>query len=239
MAQRVINGRHERRAGSRLAASSALVLLTLTGACFAATRSAGDPTLDFQSGAATRENAAVAPTPPVVPAPTAAAALSLPAGGITAALSAPAATSAPVAPAVAATAPVAPASTAPAVAEIAPATQAPAENVPSAPAQAVINFYNAVVAGQYESAARLWSPRMLATYPPAENITRRFSQTRSLTVQRAEIVSFDEAAGRAVVIVQLEEVVGTPPVTHLYGGSWQVVRSPAGWLLDQPDVRVQ
>lgn len=225
MAQRVVNERHGRRAGSRLAASSALVLLSLTGACFAAARSAGEPTLDLQTGAATAPYAAVAPTPPVALVPTAAAA---PAVVITAALSAPAATSAPTAPAVAATAPAAPAS-----------TSAPAEYAPSAPAQAVIDFYNAVVAGQYESAARLWSPRMLATYPPGENITRRFSQTRTLTVQRAEIVSFDEVAGRAVVIVQLEEVVGTPPVTHLYGGSWQVVRSPAGWLLDQPDVRVQ
>ncbi len=79
---------------------------------------------------------------------------------------------------------------------------------------------------------------MLAVYPPGENITRRFSQTRGLTVQRIETIAHDPAAGRATVAVELVEVVGTPPLTRRYVGTWQLVQGPSGWLLDQPNLRL-
>ena len=106
------------------------------------------------------------------------------------------------------------------------------------PAQAVIGFYSLAGSGQFDGAARLWTPRMAAAYPPGENITRRFSQTRRLTVQRAQTVSLDARAGRATVAVDVLEVVGAPPVTRRYTGTWHLVRGAGGWLLDQPNLRL-
>jgi hypothetical protein len=136
------------------------------------------------------------------------------------------------------------------VVEAAPATPAPAaptamasarssESEGAAPAQAVLTFYALAAAGQFDGAARLWSPQMLVAYPPGEHVTQRFSQTRELTVRRAEVVSLDETTGRASVAVDLVEVLGTPPVTRRYVGTWQLVRGPGGWLLDQPNLRAE
>jgi hypothetical protein len=78
---------------------------------------------------------------------------------------------------------------------------------------------------------------MVAAYPPGENIAGRFGRTRQVIVQRAEAVGLDPTAGRATVAVDVLEVVGTPPATRRYVGTWQLVRTGRGWLLDQPDLR--
>jgi hypothetical protein len=106
----------------------------------------------------------------------------------------------------------------------------------SDPVQAVISFYGLASAGQFEGAAGLWTPHMTAAYPPRENIAGRFGQTRRLVVQRAEAVAVNPVAGRATVAVELLEVVGTPPVSRRYVGTWQLVRGGNGWLLDQPNL---
>jgi serine/threonine-protein kinase len=107
----------------------------------------------------------------------------------------------------------------------------------SDPVQAVRSFYGLVGAGQFEGAAGLWTPRMVAAYPPGDNIVGRFGQTRRVIVQRAEAVGLDPSAGRATVAVDVLEVLGPPPVTRRYVGTWQLVRSARGWLLDQPNLR--
>jgi hypothetical protein len=101
----------------------------------------------------------------------------------------------------------------------------------------VRSFYALVGTRQFDGAARLWSARMAGAYPPGENITGRFSQSRALTVLRAETVAYDPGAGRAIVAVDVLEVVGTPPLSRRYTGTWQVVRGGSGWLLDQPNLR--
>lgn len=147
----------------------------------------------------------------------------------------------PAPPVVVAAAPVVPAGAAGA----APPASLPVRPLPAAqladtaaPSQAVVSFYSLAAGGRFDGAAGLWSARMLAAYPPGENITRRFSQTRGLTVQRAETIAHDPVAGRATVAIELVEVVGAPAIARRYVGTWQLVRGPGGWLLDQPNLRL-
>src|SRR5436190_1227602 len=71
------------------------------------------------------------------------------------------------------------------------------------PSTAVERFYGLVAERDYGSAAELWSPRMRATFPPGENINQRFSQTQSLVVQRADVISQDPQSGSAAVAVDV------------------------------------
>ena len=107
----------------------------------------------------------------------------------------------------------------------------------SGPAEAVESFYSLVEQHRFGTAAQLWSPRMQAQYPPGENIWSRFSQVSTLTVQRADVISIDQSAGRATVAVDLLEVGGSPATTRRWVGTWQLVRGGSGWLLDQPSLR--
>lgn len=91
----------------------------------------------------------------------------------------------------------------------------------------MLSFHTPAAGGRFDGAASLRCPRLLAAYPPVENIRHRCSQTRGLTVQRTERVALDQASGRATVAVELVEVVGT----------WQLVRGRGVWLLDQPNLR--
>lgn len=80
---------------------------------------------------------------------------------------------------------------------------------------------------------------MRAQYPPAQNITGRFSNTAEVTVQRAKAISVDEGAGKATVEVDVIEIVGSPGTTRNWVGSWVLVRGPEGWLLDQPNLQAK
>jgi hypothetical protein len=154
---------------------------------------------------------------------------------------APSATAATAAPssATAAAPPGAPSAAAPATAPSPAATvvATPAAVVATAgastPVQAVVSFYTLAASHEFEEAARLWSPRMRASYPPSVNIDERFADTRSLTVNAANVVAADEST--ATVAVNLTEVTGTPPAARQWTGTWRVIRGPTGWLLDQPN----
>ena len=53
---------------------------------------------------------------------------------------------------------------------------------------------------------------MQAAYPPAQHLDARFSGTNRIEVRRAELVSLDEARGRAMVAVDLlESQAGSHP----------------------------
>jgi LysM repeat protein len=105
------------------------------------------------------------------------------------------------------------------------------------PDAAVRGFYARLEQGQFGHAADLWTPRMQTAYPPAEYINGRFARTQSLTVNRADVIALDATSGRATVALQLSEVVGPPPSTRQYVGTWSVVRGPNGWQLDQPNLK--
>jgi hypothetical protein len=101
------------------------------------------------------------------------------------------------------------------------------------PTAAVATFYELVQRHEFDTAAQLWTPRMRAAFPPAENIDHRFAQTQQVVVNRAEVVS---ARGDvAVVGVDLDE--RNPGGQQHYVGTWSVVHSGDAWLLDQPDLQ--
>jgi hypothetical protein len=115
-------------------------------------------------------------------------------------------------------------------------TAAPAYAQAAGPAEAVVSFYRLIDAGQLGQAAQLWTSRMQANYPPAENVWQRFARVDRIIVQRAEVVALDEMAGRATVAVELLEMDVSPPTTHRWAGSWEVARVGNRWLLDQPNL---
>lgn len=102
------------------------------------------------------------------------------------------------------------------------------------PEDAILTFYQLVSNHQFDQARQLWSAHMQATWDPYQNINLRFGDTQTMEVLRNSLVSRSD--GRATVDVSLIEVKqnsSTIPIT----GSWQLVRGPNGWLLDQPDLR--
>ncbi|HET7769256.1 MAG TPA: protein kinase [Chloroflexota bacterium] len=105
---------------------------------------------------------------------------------------------------------------------------------PAAPAEAVGAFYAAVAGGRFGDAAAFWSPRMRAEYPPPQFIDQRFAQTHSLSLNAARVV--EQTASRAVVAVDLSESIGNPAETRRWVGTWTLVRSGSGWLLDSPSL---
>jgi cytoskeletal protein RodZ len=114
-----------------------------------------------------------------------------------------------------------------------PQPDTPQGPAPSDPGAAVASFYQMVGAHDFGRAAQLWSPRMRAAYPPDQNIDQRFSQTRQVAVNRAEVVSMNGT--QATVAVDLTEVTGARQ--QHYTGTWSLVRSGTGWLLDQPNLQ--
>ena len=125
---------------------------------------------------------------------------------------------------------------APAAATAAPAQATPATAQASGdPSATVADFYNRVAQHDFASAAQLWSPRMQATFPPRENIDERFSQTQSVSLRRADVVSQDPSSGQATVAVDLVESTGG--ASHHWVGTWYLVRGQNGWLLDQPQLQ--
>ena len=67
------------------------------------------------------------------------------------------------------------------------------------PAAAVSSFYALVARHQFDAAARLWTPRMRAEFPPEANLNQRFSQTQQIQLRRVEVLS--QAAGMLVIRV--------------------------------------
>jgi len=104
----------------------------------------------------------------------------------------------------------------------------------STPIGAVRSFYQLVSAHQFDAAASLWSARQQAQYPPGSNITGRFANTSEVSVDMARIAN--QNANTATVAVTITEVKqGQAP--QRYNGTWQLVRGPSGWLLDQPNLQ--
>ncbi|HEV7663937.1 MAG TPA: hypothetical protein VGQ62_10420 [Chloroflexota bacterium] len=117
--------------------------------------------------------------------------------------------------------------------EVASRAQQISPQNPIDPGEAVSSFYALIESHQFETAAQLWSPRMVASFPPQQNIDQRFNQTQSIRLQRVDVISQDQS--RATVAVDLVEATAQGP--RHYAGTWQLVRGAAGWLLDQPNLQ--
>ncbi|TMD40905.1 MAG: hypothetical protein E6I88_08625 [Chloroflexi bacterium] len=101
------------------------------------------------------------------------------------------------------------------------------------PTTAINRFYAAVSGHEFALAAALWSPQLKAADPPAVFIDQRFSATQQIGVRGERIMAHE--AGSAVVYVDLLELIGGQ--TREWVGTWQLIQSPSGWLLNSPDLR--
>jgi len=98
----------------------------------------------------------------------------------------------------------------------------------------VARFYQAVAAHDFAGAAALWSAAMQEQYPPAEYIDRRFMATQQINLMAERVVA--TGGGVAVVYVDIVELSGGQ--TRRWVGTWQLVHSASGWLLNHPDLQV-
>jgi hypothetical protein len=114
----------------------------------------------------------------------------------------------------------------------APTIRRPAVPAVGDPVAAVRRFYQAVSAHEFDRAAALWSPQMQAEFPPAEYIDQRFAATRRIDLRTERLVA--AGGGVAVVYVDIIEVIGGQ--TRHWAGTWQLIDSPSGWLLNRPDL---
>jgi len=101
------------------------------------------------------------------------------------------------------------------------------------PTGSVAGFYQAVAAHQFDAAAALWSAQMQANYPPGEFINHRFAYTQQMDLRQARTLGNNGQV--ATVYIDLIEVYAGS--TRHWVGTWQLVRSSSGWLLNQPDLR--
>ena len=101
------------------------------------------------------------------------------------------------------------------------------------PAGVVVRFYQALAAHDFEAAAALWTPVMQAQYPPAEYIDQRFAATQEIGLRAERVVG--DSGGVAVVYVDVVEVIGGE--MHHWVGTWQLVDTSSGWLLNRPNLR--
>jgi hypothetical protein len=74
---------------------------------------------------------------------------------------------------------------------------------------------------------------MQSAYPPAEYIDRRFAYTQQMNLRQAQIVSNNGQT--ATVYIDLIEVYAGS--TRHWVGTWQLVATSSGWLLNQPNLR--
>jgi hypothetical protein len=102
------------------------------------------------------------------------------------------------------------------------------------PAGTIVTFYQLITGHDYVSASGLWSDRMKASYPPQTNIWGRFDATSSIVARAASLTSANPSS--AAVSVDLLETRSDGSVRH-WVGTWYLVRSGSGWLLDQPGLR--
>ncbi len=115
-----------------------------------------------------------------------------------------------------------------------PPTSAPRPQTVGPTEIVVSTFYELVSNHQFGPAAELWSPRMRASFPPAENIDQRFSRTESIRLQRADVLSQDQVEA-TVAVDLLERGAGAGP--RHYVGTWRLVRGADGWMLDEPSLK--
>ncbi|HET9849958.1 MAG TPA: hypothetical protein VFR68_15590 [Candidatus Dormibacteraeota bacterium] len=101
------------------------------------------------------------------------------------------------------------------------------------PTDAVVNFYRAVSAHQFDVAASLWTQQLQQRDPPSLFIDQRFAATDRIDVAAARLLS--TGAGIASVYVDVVEVIGG--LNRRWIGTWQVVDTPSGWLLNNPNLR--
>ncbi len=102
------------------------------------------------------------------------------------------------------------------------------------PQAAVLGFYQLVAAQRFDVAAALWTPNLQAQHPPAQYINQRYAQTTRITVQHWEVTAqTGERASVAIAVSVYDQGANTPTNEQ---GTWQLVHTDVGWLLDAQDM---
>ena len=75
---------------------------------------------------------------------------------------------------------------------------------------------------------------MREQYPPAGNIDGRFAPTTRIDIDRLNIERMSLRNGTAVVSVAITEYRSSGPSPRRFAGTWELVLTDAGWLMDEP-----
>ena len=120
----------------------------------------------------------------------------------------------------------------PTIAPTPPPAATPAPVAVAGPDDAVAAFYAHVAAGRFDEAYALWSDRMKATYPRADNLDGRFDSTESITFDELSVAS--QSAGDATVQANfIERYEGGS--SRQFIGYWRLIRVDGRWLLEEPN----
>jgi hypothetical protein len=132
------------------------------------------------------------------------------------------------------------------VAEAPVMTFVPSVTAPTATAARVIApdpvdrvrlFYQYLEGGEFESMGWLLSERFKSTMPWDPKVLRERTPPGQIHIEEIEMVSVDPPQLTATVAVRVVERAGPPlPSLHTYAGTWRLVRGPAGWLMDHPEL---
>ena len=76
---------------------------------------------------------------------------------------------------------------------------------------------------------------MRERYPPEGNIDGRFAPTTRIDINRIRIERMSLSAGTALVSVDLTEYRSSGPSPRRFVGSWELVLSERGWLMNDPN----
>ena len=137
----------------------------------------------------------------------------------------------PATPEPTAAAPTPPPTPGPTMAPTAPPAATPAPVAVAGPDDAVAAFYGHVVDERFDEAYALWSDRMKAAYPRAENLDGRFDSTGSITFDALYVAS--QSANDATVQANFTERYEGGS-SRQFIGYWRLVRVDGRWLLDEP-----
>jgi hypothetical protein len=110
--------------------------------------------------------------------------------------------------------------------------QAPIVLDADAGVQAVLRWYELVVAGRFNEAYAMWSARMKQNFPRQGNLDQRWANTASVSVSSIGVLS--QSTDRTVVQIRFVETAESG-AQQTFFGTWELVASPSGWLLDQPN----
>lgn len=101
----------------------------------------------------------------------------------------------------------------------------------SAGMDTVVRWYDLLVAGRFDDAYALWSDRMKANFPRQGNLDGRWANTTGVSVNNIRVISQSE--GVMTVGIDFVETLANGN-SRRFVGSWRLVASSNGWLLDQP-----
>jgi hypothetical protein len=99
-------------------------------------------------------------------------------------------------------------------------------------------FYYLLGRRDFQAVVWLFSARMHDTMPSDPSVLRDRTPPGQIMIQQLTMVSIDPPKNNATVGVDVLEQI-SPALTNRYVGTWKLVRGPAGWLLDEPDIHLE